>query len=101
MWLMVIFDLPVQTKEQRRAYTQFRKSLVDQGFSMLQFSVYAYYCSSRDIMETMINRVKGCLPSEGEVRMFGLTERQFQDMEVFYGTSRKSAEEPPELFLFL
>ncbi|MFN4217565.1 MAG: CRISPR-associated endonuclease Cas2 [Brevinematales bacterium] len=101
MWMMVIFDLPVQTKKQRKAYTHFRKFLVDQGFSMLQFSVYAQYCTSRDSMETLTKRLRENLPPEGQVRIFGLTERQYQEMHVFYGRSQVDSEEPPEMFLFL
>lgn len=100
MWMMVIFDLPVQTKKQRKEYTHFRKFLVDEGFSMLQFSVYAQYCSSRDVMETLTKKVRDHLPPEGQVRIFGLTERQYQEMYVFYGHSQGEAEDPPEMFLF-
>jgi len=100
MWMMVIFDLPVQTKKQRHQYATFRKYLINQGFCMLQFSVYAQYCPSRDIMETLTRHVVEHLPPEGQVRIFGLTERQFQDMHVFYGPIQESPEDPPDMFLF-
>ena len=48
MWLMVIFDLPVGTKKQRHAATKFRNFLLDQGFSMSQFSVYLRFCGGKD-----------------------------------------------------
>lgn len=101
VWLIVVFDLPVQTKKQRKNYVHFRKFLINQGFSMLQFSVYAEYFPSRERMETIIRRIENTLPPEGQVRTFWLTERQFQEMKVFYGASEISPEEPPESFLFL
>ena len=99
MWLFVIFDLPVEEKAQRKAYAQFRKLLISEGFSMLQYSVYARYCKSRENCSTYGNRIKPFIPEEGQVRLISITDRQFGDMEIFYGRSKKAAENPPEQLL--
>ena len=99
MWVMAMFDLPVTDKEKRREYTHFRKLLLGEGFSMLQFSVYAKFCSSREAGETYYRHIKAALPPEGEVRVFMLTDKQFGDMKVFYGGVKKEPESQPEQLL--
>ena len=98
MWLFAMFDLPVDEKEKRRDYTRFRKQLLRQGFSMLQFSVYARYFSSQESSESHINRIRLFLPPEGEVRIMLVTDVQFGKMEVYYGKKRRKTEEPPQQY---
>jgi len=101
MWLFAMFDLPVDTRKARRAYARFRKSLLREGFSMLQYSVYARYCPSEEASEAYRGHVRRCLPDEGQVRLLGVTDRQFGKMDVFFGGKRKPAEDPPaQLMLF-
>jgi CRISPR-associated protein Cas2 len=101
VWLFALFDLPVDTKEARKEYTRFRKFLLNQGFGMLQFSVYARYCDGEDKATTFRHRIKKSLPPEGEVRLIAITDRQFGKMEVFWGGSRQSTEKKPsQLMLF-
>lgn len=95
MWLVAMFDLPVQTRTHKRAYTRFRKNLLNDGFCMLQFSVYARYCVSEDASVTHRKIIKEALPEEGEVRVVTLTDHQFGKMEVFFGINRKQVEEKP------
>ena len=59
MWLVVMFDLPVATKIERKLATQFRNNLLDMGFEMMQFSVYTKFCSSKSkavSTDTIISR---------------------------------------------
>ncbi len=101
MWLFAMFDLPVDTREARRQYTRFRKALLADGFSMLQFSVYARYCPSEEASRVHYNRVRIALPPEGQVRLLFVTDRQFGKMEVYYGKKRKPVEDPPpQMMLF-
>lgn len=99
VWLFAMFDLPVDTKKARRAYTQFRKALLKYGFSMLQFSVYARYFSSEEASEAHRRRVKLCLPDDGQVRLLAVTDKQFGKMEVFFGKKAFAAEKAPEQLL--
>ena len=69
MWLVVMFDLPVDTKQARRAYTQFRKKLLQDGFARMQFSVYVRHCASEENAEVHYGRVERFLPDDGEVRV--------------------------------
>ncbi len=101
MWLVAMFDLPVDTKAARREYTRFRKTLLREGFMMLQYSVYARYFNTGEDSDIHRTRVRGALPPDGQVRLVTLTDNQFGRMEVFLGRTRQEAEEPPpQLMLF-
>jgi CRISPR-associated protein Cas2 len=93
-WLMVAFDLPVGAKEQRKAATNFRKFLLDDGFQMIQFSVYARSCVSFARQQTHIERVKSHLPSEGSVRVIFITRSQWERSHIIHG--RPASEAKPE-----
>ncbi|MBL4885004.1 MAG: CRISPR-associated endonuclease Cas2 [Planctomycetaceae bacterium] len=101
MWIFAMFDLPVKTKTQRKKSSQFRNLLLKQGFSMLQYSVYARYCPSEESAKTLRGRLCQKLPSPGHVRLLMVTDRQFGKMDVFYGKKKTKAESPPsQLTLF-
>ncbi len=85
MRVAVFFDLPTNTKAERRAATQFRKFLLDDGFDMLQYSVYTRLCPNRDVAEKHMMRVKRHAPDSGSVRLLYLTEHQFTHMHVIVG----------------
>lgn len=96
-----MFDLPVKTREQRRRYTRFRKLLLVDGFSRLQYSVYARYCPSDEAAAAHRQTIRGGLPPDGQVRLLSVTDHQFGKMENFVGKTRKPTEEPPrQLMLF-
>lgn len=95
MWLFALFDLPVTTKAARRRYTKFRKFLLNEGFTMMQFSVYAKYCASEESAKTHRVHIKANLPSDGQVRVLAVTDRQFGKMEVYFGKKRAKVEDPP------
>ncbi|PPQ40867.1 CRISPR-associated endonuclease Cas2 [Rhodopila globiformis] len=90
MWLFVFFDLPVGTKVQRRNATRFRNFLKDDGFMMLQFSVYARVCRGEDGATKHIARVTRNLPSEGSVRALQVTDRQYERMKLLLGEATKT-----------
>jgi len=83
MWLVVLFDLPVRTKTQRKRATDFRRELLRDGFIMLQYSVYARPCASEDNTRAHLGRVWGALPSQGRVRALQLTDKQYGRMQCF------------------
>ena len=101
MWIFALFDLPVDTKQHRREYTQFRKSLLREGFVMLQFSVYARHGASEESIESVRDNVRDALPPHGQVRLLAVTDHQFGRMEVYFGKKRRPVEDPPaQLMLF-
>lgn len=85
MWVVVLFDLPTETKKERKAYTRFRKDMIRDGFTMFQFSAYIRHCPSRENANVHISRVKGFLPDRGHVGILCITDKQFGEMEIFRG----------------
>jgi CRISPR-associated protein Cas2 len=86
MWILVLFDLPTETKKDRQHYTEFRKNLLKDGFSMFQFSIYMRHCASIENGEVHVKRVKSMLPPRGKIGVMMVTDKQMGKMEVFYGT---------------
>ncbi|NCB46715.1 CRISPR-associated endonuclease Cas2 [bacterium] len=101
LWVFVFYDLPTDTKKDRKDIALFRKRLQHDGFAMLQYSIYIRHCNSRENAEVHINRVKSMLPPRGEVIIFTLTDKQFGMMEFFRSakTSKKPGT-PQQLELF-
>jgi CRISPR-associated protein Cas2 len=101
VWLFTLFDLPVESKLDRRNYSRFRNLLLDNGFTQMQYSVYARFCASDEIAETYRQRITGALPPDGYVRLLAVTDRQFARMQNFYGKRRAAIEAAPDqLMLF-
>ena len=101
MWIFAMFDLPVTTPKARKRYTQFRAALLKDGFSMMQYSVYARYCASDEVARRYRNFIRAVVPPEGYVRVMAVTDRQFGKMENYIGKKSESTEKPPaQLLLF-
>ena len=83
MWLLVFFDLPTETKKERKAAATFRKNLLCDGFTMFQFSIYVRHCASRENAEVHLKRVKAFLPELGQVGCLTITDKQFAEIELF------------------
>ena len=101
VWLLVMFDLPVDDADARRRYTKFRKELLKDGFLMLQFSVYGRFCPSEEAADVHRKRVRRAIPEFGEVRIIHVTDRQFAKMELIRGKRPATPEEPPPLLLLM
>jgi CRISPR-associated protein Cas2 len=95
VWVLALFDLPVETPLQRRAYTHFRKDLLDDGFTMMQYSVYQRHCASPENATVHTNRMGARVPAEGEVRFLVITDKQFEKVVTFVGKKRKRAAPSP------
>lgn len=85
MRMLVFFDLPVVTRAERRAYSQFRRFLLNDGFDMIQFSVYGRILNGRDAEEKHLRRVIANLPPEGSVRVLTVTEKQYASTKILVG----------------
>lgn len=88
MWVMVFFDLPTETKQQRKDYTTFRKRLISDGFTMFQFSIYIRSCASVENAKVHVDRISRILPEAGTVCIMTITDRQFGDIKIFEGVKR-------------
>ena len=101
MWIFVMFDLPVGTKEQSRAATKFREFLLDEGFEKSQFSVYARFCNGKEQYETYLRRVEAKLPDRGDVHILSFTDRQYENIVRYSGQRRRrQRKNPDQLALF-
>ena len=85
MWVIVMYDLPMDTKQDRKNYARFRKRMLADGFQMFQFSLYLRHCQSRENAEVHQNRVKKILPPKGHVGILVITDKQFGQMEIYRG----------------
>jgi CRISPR-associated protein Cas2 len=99
MWLFAMFDLPVETKLNRRDYAHFRKRLLKDGFIFLQYSVYARYVPSEEAAQAHRNLIRRGLPPAGQVRLLAVTDHQFGKMEVFQSKKLQAPEEEPRQFM--
>lgn len=84
MWIIVFFDLPVQTKIQRKAASGFRKKLLKDGFQMMQYSVYKRQCASYQFVQKHMKRVNRMIPRDGKVQVLQITDKQFSDIKNFW-----------------
>ncbi len=98
MWMTVMFDLPVATKAERYAATQFRNFLLDQGFERAQLSVYMRCCSGKQHTETLTRRIAGATPERGKVDILYLTDKQYEAIVSFRGTKRQKSRTNPDQF---
>lgn len=101
MWILVMFDLPTDTKPQRKAATDFRNFLLEEGFERSQFSVYARFVNGKEAFQTRVNRIERNLPESGDVQILNFTDRQYRDI-VHFSDQRRNAprENPNQLVLF-
>lgn len=98
MWIVVMFDLPVVEKAERKAATDFRNALLDMGFEMSQFSVYMRFCSSQAQIDTYCGMVEKCLPAGGKVNILQFTDRQYERIITFCGKAKQPANKSPDQF---
>ena len=83
MWVLVLYDLPTETKKDRKIAAKFRKEIMGDGFTMFQFSIYVRHCASMDNAQVHIKRVESILPEHGHVGILCITDKQFADIKIF------------------
>lgn len=84
MRMFVIFDLPTLTKDDRKVYSKFRDNILEDGFIMIQYSVYSRYCRNDTEYLKILRRIKNYSPRDtGNIRIFKVTEKQYENMTVF------------------
>lgn len=101
MWILVTFDLPVETKKQRHDASKFRQQLLDLGFEMSQFSNYMRFCSGKEQVESYAQKIEAILPERGDVFIFQFTDKQYENIIRFSDQGRqKRQKNPNQLVLF-
>lgn len=96
MWMLVTFDLPVETKTQRKAATRFRNDLLDLGFEMSQLSNYLRFCNGKEQFEAYVHKIERQLPEFGDIFIFQFTDRQYENIVRFSGQGRRAQRKNPE-----
>ncbi len=101
LWVMALFDLPVVTKPERKRATKFRAFLLDEGFTMMQFSCYLRFTSGKEHAETLTRRISAHVPNPGKVEVLWFTDKQYQNIRSFRGrASQPRQSRPDQLTLF-
>jgi CRISPR-associated protein Cas2 len=85
MRLLVFFDLPVSTKKDRYFASKFRRFLLNDGYDMVQFSIYARLIYGAGSIPTHQVRLRANLPPKGSVRSMVVSEKQFAGIEILVG----------------
>ncbi len=96
MWVMTLFDLPVVTKPERKRATGFRNFLLDQGFEMVQFSVYARFAPGRERAEAITRKIGTAVPQNGKVDILYFTDKQYEQIVSFRGKPGDAKPKKPE-----
>jgi CRISPR-associated protein Cas2 len=96
MWLFVFFDLPTNTKKERKAYAKFRKDLKSDGFTMMQFSVYVRHCASPESADVHERRIRSFIPPKGQVSILRITDKQYGNIINFWGGGREDLPGTPQ-----
>lgn len=101
MWVIVLFDLPVMTKKERKAATRFRNFLLDQGFEMSQFSVYMRFCAGKEQVEAYARRIEENIPKTGKIHILAITDKQYENIICFDGRIREPDRKSPAQYVLL
>ena len=101
MRVLVLFDLPVETLEDKKEYRRFRRFLIKKGFVMLQESVYSKIALNQTNVDSIRDAVKQNKPKSGLVSMLAITEKQFQSMECIVGEYKSEVIDSDERLLVL
>ncbi|MDB9840149.1 CRISPR-associated endonuclease Cas2 [Planktomarina temperata] len=96
MWILVMFDLPTDTKPQRSAAAAFRNFLLDEGFERSQFSIYARFVNGKEAFRARVNQIERHLPSSGDIQILNFTDRQYRDIVHYSDQDRKRRRKNPE-----
>ena len=92
MLIPVFFDLPVKMPAERRNASRFRSFLLNDGYHMIQYSVYARVCNGVDAVQKHRERLKAGLPDNGSIRMLVITEKQYESIEILLGKLSRADE---------
>lgn len=101
MWMMVMFDLPVVTDEEKKQASVFRAFLLEEGFEMSQYSVYLKFIGERDKIPPYVKKLKACAPPSGDIAILFFTDRQFADTIFICNRKLTNTPEKPDQLMLL
>jgi len=102
MWVIAVYDCPMIEREERRDYTIFRKSLLQENFCQLQNSLYVRHFPTMAVAEATIQRLRLDIPPGAQVAFFLVTDKQYGMTREFFGPkpTRKKPNQPEQVELF-
>lgn len=100
LWMLVMFDLPVVEKSDRKQATKFRKYLLDYGFHMAQYSVYYRLLDSKEAAETIEKKIARICPANGSVHILTITDKQYENLRVYENRKQKKLKKSEQLTIF-
>ena len=101
MRVIIFFDLPTETAKDRKIYSNFRKLLINEGFAMLQKSVYAKLALNNSIVNSIKDKIYKNRPTRGIIQMLIITEKQFSEIEYVVGGSNTNVLNDTERLIIL
>jgi CRISPR-associated protein Cas2 len=102
MWVFVFFDLPTETKQQRKKAAKFRDNLIKSGFYMMQFSVYIRHAASLESARAQVKRVQSFMhANEGHIAILLITDKQYGEIINIYGADMGPPKAKPAVQLQL
>lgn len=97
--MMVMFDLPVITSQEVKEANDFRNFLLDMGFQMAQYSVYARFIGTRDKTDKFVRRIKENLPTDGKVDIIFFTDKQYENIISLHGRELQLCKKKPKKYM--
>lgn len=88
MRLLLLFDLPSVEDYEKKEYTKFRKTLIRNGYVMMQFSVYTKCVNVQTKVEQELNKLNKDIPTNGNIRIIAITEHQYMNMAIILGKKK-------------
>lgn len=101
MRVILFFDLPTITYADRKAYRLFHKFLINEGFIMMQESVYCKLALNKSVLNGIMKKVRANVPHHGDVQVLTVTEKQFTQIEYLVGQKKKEKEDSEERLIIL
>ncbi len=101
MRIIVFFDLPTETAKDRKIYSTFRKGLVNEGFIMMQESVYTKLALNMSVVNSTKEKLYKIKPTQGLVQMLIITEKQYSTIEYITGECNKKVLDNTERLIIL
>ena len=89
MRIILLYDLPTVEEKDKKEYTKFHKKMIDLGFHMLQYSVYVKVLQNETNYKQIISRLNNIVPNKGQIILFKVTEKQYQDIYYLKGEQNK------------
>ena len=83
--ILLFFDLPCETKKQRRAYGAFRKFIRSNGYVFIQKSVYCKPVCSAGALKSELKKISAASPEEGNVVALPLGYSTFMRIKTISG----------------